>query len=59
MSTLFRDVLVYDPQAPDRISGPTDVLVAGQHIAQLGVGLEAPADARVVEGAGHHLLVPG
>jgi cytosine/adenosine deaminase-related metal-dependent hydrolase len=59
MSALFRDVLVYDAQAPDRISGPTDVLITGQRIAQLGVGVEAPAGVRIVEGAGHHLLVPG
>ncbi len=59
-STLFRDVLVYDAAAPGRVSGPTDVLVRGQYIARIGPGLvEAGDDLRVVEGAGHHLLIPG
>lgn len=61
MSTLFRSVLVYDAEAPSGGVGPTDVLVVGQRIATIGPGAGGAADpdTRIVEGAGHHLLVPG
>lgn len=35
-----------------------DVLIAGERIEQIGFGLSAPADARVLDAAGKHLL-PG
>lgn len=60
MSTLFRDVLILDLQASGGMSGPTDVLAIGSRIDAIGPGLttEEPP-ARVIEGHGHHLLVPG
>jgi 5-methylthioadenosine/S-adenosylhomocysteine deaminase len=58
-ATSFRDVLVYDRNAPGRIIGPTDVLVDGGLIASVGAVHSAQPGARVVEGAGHHLLLPG
>ncbi|HET6501054.1 MAG TPA: amidohydrolase family protein [Amycolatopsis sp.] len=60
-AVLFTDVLVYDADAPDAVTGPTDVLVTGQRIAAIGdaLGRIAPEGARVVEGRGHHLLAPG
>ena len=67
MSVLFRDVLVYDAQAPEAMIGPVDVLVQGERIARVGARAPAPdpngeqegEELRVVEGGGHHLLVPG
>jgi 5-methylthioadenosine/S-adenosylhomocysteine deaminase len=58
MTVLFRDVFVYQHDAPGRIVGPTDVLVQRNRIAAVG-SCEASAEARIVEGQGHHLLVPG
>jgi cytosine/adenosine deaminase-related metal-dependent hydrolase len=70
-STLFTDVLVYRPDAPGGVFGPTDVLVEGDRIASVGpaarprsaghrLGPNANlADVAVVAGHGHHLLVPG
>lgn len=53
MSVLFRDVYAYP--AVDR---RTDVLVEGNRITALGPGRH-PGDARIVDGHGRHLLVPG
>jgi 5-methylthioadenosine/S-adenosylhomocysteine deaminase len=58
MSVFFRDVLVYRRDAPGSVIGPTNVLVSGSRIAGIGE-LEGPAGAQIVEGHGHHLLVPG
>ncbi len=60
-AVLFTDVLVYDATAPAAVTGPTDVLVAGQRIAAIGPALAgaAPAGTRTVPGHGHHLLAPG
>jgi 5-methylthioadenosine/S-adenosylhomocysteine deaminase len=59
--TLFTDVLVLSPDAAGTTTGPTDVLVMGNRIAAVGDHARAMAGspARVVAGAGHHLLVPG
>ncbi len=61
MSALFRDVLVFSLTAPAGHSGPADVLVVGERIAAIGadLGRLAPPDAVIVEGGGHHLLMPG
>ncbi|TRW76965.1 amidohydrolase family protein [Mycolicibacterium sp. 018/SC-01/001] len=59
MTILFRDVHVYDVAAPTGMTGPVDVLVDGQRIAAIGTGLTGSPEGRVVEGGGHHLLVPG
>jgi 5-methylthioadenosine/S-adenosylhomocysteine deaminase len=59
MSVLFRQVLVYDAAAPDAMTGPVDVLVDGDRIGAMGADLPVPPDARVVDGAGRHLLLPG
>ena len=59
MTTLFRDVLIYSADAPSGMTGPTDVLVRGDRIAAVAPGQAVPAGARVVEGAGRHLLLPG
>jgi 5-methylthioadenosine/S-adenosylhomocysteine deaminase len=59
VTVFFRDVLVYDAAAPEAMTGPVDVLVDGDRIAAIADGLPVPSDARVVEGAGRHLLVPG
>jgi len=58
MSVLFRDVLVHDAAAPSGMTGPTDVLVEGDRIAAVGPTVP-PVHARIVEGHGRHLLVPG
>ncbi len=60
-TTLFHDVLVYRVEAAEGVIGPTDVLVDGRLIAAIGPRAAASADAqtRTVEGAGHHLLIPG
>jgi 5-methylthioadenosine/S-adenosylhomocysteine deaminase len=58
MTVLFRQVFVYDAAAPDAMTGPTDVLVEGDRISLVGDVPVTPG-ARIVEGAGRHLLVPG
>ncbi len=58
MSILFRDVLVYDAGATTGMVGPTDVLVEGDRIAQVGPVQDSTV-TRIVEGRGRHLLVPG
>ena len=59
MSVLFRRVFVYDAEAVSAMTGPVDVLVDGDRISAIGDGLAVPADARIVDGAGRHLLLPG
>ncbi|HEY2098007.1 MAG TPA: hypothetical protein VGH72_16180, partial [Pseudonocardia sp.] len=58
--TLFTDVLVFRPDAPGGVLGPTDVLVEGDRIAVIGAeARHRAARAEVIAGHGHHLLVPG
>jgi 5-methylthioadenosine/S-adenosylhomocysteine deaminase len=59
MSTIFRNVLVYDAAAATGMTGPLDVLVEGQRITAIAPDLAVPDDARVVDGLGRHLLIPG
>ncbi|MDT5289253.1 MAG: 5-methylthioadenosine/S-adenosylhomocysteine deaminase, partial [Mycobacterium sp.] len=59
MTVLFRQVFVYDAVAPDAMTGPTDVLVEDDRISAVGDDLPASPGARIVEGGGRHLLVPG
>lgn len=64
MSTLFRSVLVYDAEATSGATGPTDVWVEGARIATVGplaaqIAQGSGAPYRMIEGGGHHLLVPG
>ena len=59
MTVLFRRVLVYDESASSAMTGPVDVLVERDRISALGSDLPVPPDARVVEGGGRHLLLPG
>lgn len=64
MSVLFTDVRLYDPAAPDGLSGATDVLVEGDRITAVGeraIAHRAATDTerRTVTGAGHHVLLPG
>ena len=59
MTVLFRDVLVYDAASATGMTGPVDVLVDGDRIGAIGPDLPAPPDARIIEGGGRHLLVPG
>jgi len=58
VTVLFRQVYVYDADAPDARTGPVDVLVEGDRVSAIGAHL-APAGVRIVEGGGRHLLVPG
>jgi 5-methylthioadenosine/S-adenosylhomocysteine deaminase len=61
MSVLLTDVLVWAPDQPSGMTGPTDLLVTGSEIVAIGreARQQSPADARVVDGAGHHVVVPG
>jgi len=61
MSTLFTDVLLWAPEQPSGMTGPTDLLVTGTEITAIGreARQQSPADARVVDGAKHHVVVPG
>ena len=59
MTVLFTQVLRYDAAHPAGMTGPVDVLVDGDRIAAIGADLKAPPDARVVDGGGRNLLVPG
>jgi 5-methylthioadenosine/S-adenosylhomocysteine deaminase len=59
VTVVFRAVLVYDATAPGAMTGPTDVLVEADRISAIGDDLVAPTAARVVQGGGRHLLVPG
>ncbi|MCU1529111.1 MAG: Amidohydrolase, partial [Frondihabitans sp.] len=59
--SLFSDVYVYDADSEAGMFGPTDVLVDHTGIRCIGptAASDAGSDARRIEGAGHHLLVPG
>jgi 5-methylthioadenosine/S-adenosylhomocysteine deaminase len=60
MTVLFRDVLLVGPERPTTLTGPIDVLVGGSRIEAVGPGLaNAHPSARVIDGHGHHLLIPG
>lgn len=56
-SIVFRDVRVFDGTATE-LTEPLSVLVQGNRIAAIGSDLEAPAQARVIEGRGRTLM-PG
>jgi 5-methylthioadenosine/S-adenosylhomocysteine deaminase len=60
-STLFTGVYIYDAEQVTGMSGPTDLLVEGNRISSIGgeARARAGADARVIEGGSHHLVVPG
>jgi cytosine/adenosine deaminase-related metal-dependent hydrolase len=59
-SVLFRDVLLWDPTDPEGMTGPTDLLVADGRIAAIGSSARSALEIeRVVDGAGHHVLLPG
>ena len=60
MDVLYRDVLVLDPERPGSMAGPLDVFVRGSRISATGFSLPGEdATTRVIDGHGHHLLVPG
>ena len=59
MTVLFRQVMVYDPAAPAGMTGLVDVVVDADRISAIGTDLQAPPDAKVIEGNKRHLLVPG
>ena len=59
MTTVFRDVLIYDAASATGMTGPVDVLIDGDRIASIAADLPAPPDARIIDGGGRHLLVPG
>lgn len=55
---LFSDVRLFSAQGPD-VAEHVDVLVVGDHIAQVGpTGIPPPPGAKVIDGRGHTLL-PG
>lgn len=56
MAYLLRGAHVVDPQLD--LDGTCDVLIDGTRIAEVGEGLEPPADAEVMDCAGRY-LVPG
>lgn len=59
--TLFTRVYVYDDESEAGMFGPTDVLVSEDGILRVGVDADreaAPGTPRI-DGAAHHLLVPG
>lgn len=58
MSTLFKNVSIFSLESGSSPGAPTNVLVEGQRIAAIGHGVNAPHDARIIEGSGH-LLMPG
>ncbi len=59
MSILLRQVLVFDAETDDALTGPLDVLVDGDRISAIGVGLDPAGITRVIEGRARHLLIPG
>lgn len=62
MTVLFRDVLILDAERPGTTTGPTDVLIRGGRIEAIGSDLHTSVDdpaARIIDGRGHHLLIPG
>jgi 5-methylthioadenosine/S-adenosylhomocysteine deaminase len=59
MATLFRNVLRYDAQAPDGLSGPVDVLVEGRRITSVSAQAATTPDVKIIDGHGHHVLLPG
>ncbi|WP_345166059.1 metal-dependent hydrolase family protein [Sphingomonas daechungensis] len=54
---LFRNVRVFDGVGPS-LSGPTNVLVRGNHIASIGPQVRSTSGAKVIEGRGRTLM-PG
>lgn len=56
MAFLLRGAHVVDPQVG--LDGVADVLIDGDKIAEVGQGLEPPADAEVIDASGKY-LVPG
>jgi 5-methylthioadenosine/S-adenosylhomocysteine deaminase len=59
--TLFTNIYVYDPTSASGMVGPTEVLVVGNRIAEIGehAGRHADAHARIIDGSARHLLIPG
>ena len=56
MAYLIKGAHAVDPQVGlDKV---VDVLIEGKNIAKVGAGLEAPEDAKVIDGAGKY-LIPG
>ena len=60
-STLFTDVHIYDADQASGMSASTDLLVEDNRISVIGgaARARAGADARVIKGGSHHLVVPG
>jgi 5-methylthioadenosine/S-adenosylhomocysteine deaminase len=60
MSTVLTDVLVWDTAA-GRPTGPVDVRIEGNRIAEVAAQARARAEAgaRIFAGGGSHLVVPG
>ena len=56
MAFLLRGAHVVDPQVG--LDDVRDVLIDDKHIVEVGVGLEPPADAEVIDATGKY-LVPG
>ena len=56
MAFLLRGAHVVDPQVG--LDDVRDVLIDDKHVAEVGVGLEPPADAEVIDATGKY-LVPG
>ena len=56
MAFLLRGAHVVDPQVG--LDDVRDVLIDDKHIVEVGVGLEPPADAEVIDATGK-FLVPG
>lgn len=59
MSILFADVHTYDAERVGGLSGRTGIRVEGNRIAAIGPDLRPSPDDQVIDGAGHHVVLPG
>jgi cytosine/adenosine deaminase-related metal-dependent hydrolase len=59
VSTLFANVHLYDDQRVGGLSPLTHVRVDGSRIAAIGPDLVPTAGEDVIDGAGHHVVLPG
>jgi 5-methylthioadenosine/S-adenosylhomocysteine deaminase len=59
MTTLFTRVHLYDPDRVGGLSAITNLRVEGQRIVASGAELTPTPRDRVIEGAGHHVVLPG
>ncbi|MCW2784753.1 MAG: amidohydrolase [Marmoricola sp.] len=59
MSTLFKDVHTYDAERDGGLSRLTRIRVEGQRITAIGPDLAPTVEDQVIEGAGHHVVLPG